>query len=329
MIFVPDYYKDFKCIANKCTDSCCVGWEIDVDSASLEKYKRDGSPIATELLSHIETDADIPYIRLACDGRCPFLDETGLCRVISAEGEGYIPDICKNHPRYYNEIGEDAECSIGLACPEAARIILSLTKKPKIECDPTKLEKALENREITPTIADKVTRELYEMRDRLFSFVFDKSIGIVGVLSGLLDCQVGVTDYLFGGEMPRDISYGTPERLCAMLASVPRVFSSLELLDESLRSRGDVNTDGSLALIESRGDSLRPLLYYFLHRYFLAGAEDGDLDDRLSLAVILTLTYLLISEGMGDIEGAVCFSKNIEYSTENIEILLSIIAEIE
>ena len=329
MIFVPDYYKRFKCIADKCTDSCCVGWEIDVDGASLEKYKSDNRPIAIELLSHIETDADIPYIRLACDGGCPFLDESGLCRVISSEGEDYIPDICKNHPRYYNEIGEDAECSIGLACPEAARIILSLSEKPKIECSPTKCENTSENQKSAPTIADKFTREMYEMRDRLFSFVFDKSVGIVGILSGLLDCQVGVSDYLFGGEMPRDVSSGTPERLRAMLDALPGAFSSIELLDESLRSRGDVNADYSLSLIESRGDGLRPMLYYFLHRYFLAGAEDGDLDDRLSLAVILTLIYLLISEGEGDVEGAVRFSKNVEYSTENIGILLSIIAEIE
>ena len=28
---VPDYYKKFSCIADKCPDTCCAGWEIVVD----------------------------------------------------------------------------------------------------------------------------------------------------------------------------------------------------------------------------------------------------------------------------------------------------------
>ena len=27
---VPDYYYDFKCIGGDCTDSCCIGWELDI-----------------------------------------------------------------------------------------------------------------------------------------------------------------------------------------------------------------------------------------------------------------------------------------------------------
>ena len=28
---IPDYYKEFQCIADQCEHSCCIGWEIDVD----------------------------------------------------------------------------------------------------------------------------------------------------------------------------------------------------------------------------------------------------------------------------------------------------------
>lgn len=34
----PDFYDKFKCIAEKCTDNCCIGWEIDIDENALEKY---------------------------------------------------------------------------------------------------------------------------------------------------------------------------------------------------------------------------------------------------------------------------------------------------
>ena len=32
-IVTPAYYKDFKCIAGACTDTCCAGWDVDVDEA--------------------------------------------------------------------------------------------------------------------------------------------------------------------------------------------------------------------------------------------------------------------------------------------------------
>ena len=39
-------------------------------------------------------------------------------------GEGYLCDICREHPRFYN-FTSVAEVGIGMSCPEAARVILS------------------------------------------------------------------------------------------------------------------------------------------------------------------------------------------------------------
>ena len=38
-IRVPDYYDEFKCIADKCTDTCCAGWQVDVDEEYFAYYK--------------------------------------------------------------------------------------------------------------------------------------------------------------------------------------------------------------------------------------------------------------------------------------------------
>lgn len=38
-IVTPHYYKDFKCIAGACTDTCCAGWDVDVDDKSYRYYK--------------------------------------------------------------------------------------------------------------------------------------------------------------------------------------------------------------------------------------------------------------------------------------------------
>ena len=39
IMLVPNYYKDFLCIADKCRHSCCIGWEIDIDEETLEFYE--------------------------------------------------------------------------------------------------------------------------------------------------------------------------------------------------------------------------------------------------------------------------------------------------
>lgn len=35
----PDYYKEFTCTAEQCEDTCCAGWQIVIDSASMKKYR--------------------------------------------------------------------------------------------------------------------------------------------------------------------------------------------------------------------------------------------------------------------------------------------------
>ena len=47
---VPRYYSDFKCIADKCRHSCCVGWEIDVDERTLVRYRAWPAEQGSEIL---------------------------------------------------------------------------------------------------------------------------------------------------------------------------------------------------------------------------------------------------------------------------------------
>ena len=34
----PQYYDNFTCIADRCPDTCCAGWQIVIDDISLENY---------------------------------------------------------------------------------------------------------------------------------------------------------------------------------------------------------------------------------------------------------------------------------------------------
>ena len=52
-IRMPYYYKDFKCIASKCTDTCCAGWQIIIDEDTYSKYKNVKSDFGKRLNSEI------------------------------------------------------------------------------------------------------------------------------------------------------------------------------------------------------------------------------------------------------------------------------------
>lgn len=118
IVYRPSYCKDFKCIADKCRHSCCVGWEISVDESTLEKYESLGRE---DILRHVH-DGEITL----CDGgHCPFLQADGLCRIISELGDEYTSVICREHPRFYHRVGDRIEGGIGLSCEEACRIVLS------------------------------------------------------------------------------------------------------------------------------------------------------------------------------------------------------------
>ena len=125
MLFAPTYYKKFKCLADKCTHSCCVGWEIDIDSDTAALYAALPGQFGDAVRSGIEKGESGACFALHPDGRCPNLDDRGLCRIISTLGDAYLCDICREHPRFYNVVGLRTECGVGASCEAAAALILN------------------------------------------------------------------------------------------------------------------------------------------------------------------------------------------------------------
>ena len=98
---VPNYYKKFHCIAEKCQHSCCIGWEIDIDSASLERYNKLEGDFGKRVRSAI-CHHGVPHFELGEGERCPFLNDSGLCDMIVELGEQSLCNICADHPRFRN-----------------------------------------------------------------------------------------------------------------------------------------------------------------------------------------------------------------------------------
>lgn len=126
----PNYYAKFCCIADKCKHSCCIGWEIDIDEDTMELYNSLEGEFAERIRASIEGNE--PHFILGEGDRCPFLNQDGLCNIICELGEEAICDICYLHPRFSNFYEDFTETGLGLACEEAARIILTEKEKFKI-----------------------------------------------------------------------------------------------------------------------------------------------------------------------------------------------------
>ncbi len=121
----PSFYDDFKCIAEKCTDSCCVGWEIAIDKYTLSTYDKMNTVFGEKIRKNITTDeSGCAIFKLDENERCPFLNKNNLCDIITNCGEDSICYICQEHPRFYNEFAEATEYGLGLCCEEVCRWLL-------------------------------------------------------------------------------------------------------------------------------------------------------------------------------------------------------------
>ena len=126
----PDYFERFQCSASDCTDNCCIGWEIDIDERTAERYKKVQGELGQKLKDRIlrEGEDELPHFILQGE-RCPFLGDNNLCELINELGESSLCDICREHPRFYEWFDGLTEMGLGLCCEEAARLILESPEK--------------------------------------------------------------------------------------------------------------------------------------------------------------------------------------------------------
>lgn len=129
---VPDYLKEFKCIASQCEDTCCAGWEVVIDEDSYKKYKKAKGEFGKRLRSEIIYREGENIFTLKGDN-CAFLNENKMCDIYSNLGEDSLCYTCKMYPRHIEEFGNLREIGISLSCPEAARLILRHNKKVEFE----------------------------------------------------------------------------------------------------------------------------------------------------------------------------------------------------
>lgn len=127
---MPRFVERFRCIGPSCEDTCCSGWTIFIDKKTYKAYRADAGPGLDQLKNNIERRDDPAntgeYALIKTIGpqrQCSALQD-GMCSVHAHLGESYLSHTCHTYPRTNRYLLGQAEQSISLSCPEAARLAL-------------------------------------------------------------------------------------------------------------------------------------------------------------------------------------------------------------
>lgn len=291
----PNYYNSFKCIADKCRHNCCIGWEIDIDESSLEVYQSAEGDFGKQLRDNISL-SDTPHFILKENDRCPFLNCHNLCDIYSSLGEDKLCQICSDHPRFYNEFSDRVEEGLGLCCEEAARLIIA-QKEPM----------TLINEGPNP-------QGLLLLRKKVFELLQDRNLPLSSRIENA-STLLGVK--AFEVDMPEWV----------------KVFEGLERLSDDWSHLLDLlkaNLDAKT--VETDENQYEQFLCYLIYRHCLKSdfLEDFTLYycfALLSLKLIKAIEAAVFAQ-KGEfttedrLEIMRLFSSEIEYSDENLDIIL-------
>ena len=309
-LIAPDCYPDFHCIADKCRHSCCIGWEIDIDPDTREKYRRIPGEFGQRLNGNIR-DGEMSSFILGENERCPMLNKSGLCDLITELGEENLCQICADHPRFRNFFSDRTEVGLGLCCEEAARLILTREEPMKLV--------VLEDDGSGDALPDDEAA-LLALRAELIDRMQDRSRSIEDRLDGLLDA----------------VDFVLPDRDWAA------VYRALERLDPAwdtmLNFISQLTNCAAPKGLSDRpldpfGHALENFCVYLLYRHLPGALEDDDVAWRVAFCVLSTRVLMALCtarEGctMADLlEYARMYSAEIEYDEDNIAALLDALWE--
>lgn len=355
---VPDYYDRFRCIASRCTDNCCIGWEIGIDPAALADYQSQPGAFGDRLRAAIQP-GDPPFFALTKSGRCPFLNEENLCDIYRQLGESHLCAICDQHPRFHNWFGAEKESGLGLSCEEAARLIL-FSAPPRLLCRET-LEAPDPDTELNP----ELLAGLRAMREAAFAILAEPSLPLAHRLALLAALGQDLQHWMDAAPQQAAAEGCTETRLVADAALALAEFYGDRtgwpgLIDRLTEAIPEADLSEFLVplleLLESlppnhahwpeRLATLRKALphrlarplwespeqeqaaanaaHYMLYRYFLPAARQGDaLCGPLHAIAAALLIPLLAGEDAAEpraalIRAAKDYSREIEYAPDNL-----------
>ncbi len=314
----PCYYDKFTCTAGKCTDNCCIGWEICIDKDTHNYYKSVDGSFGERLRQNI-CCGDEPSFFLKNE-RCPFLNENNLCDIITTLGENALCQICRDHPRWFEWYGNEKEGGIGLSCEEGARLILTeegFADYFESKCDDLPDE----------DFDEDAYSFLFSVREGIFNILTDEEKTFNEKADSILDLCAEAEASLNSENKQSFKSFNFGKEL---QKAIP-ILAQTEPIDEKWSAEYEKlkNSDRSLSPTDEESVYLTRLFAYFIWRYFLTAVFDYRPTEKIrfslfSITVIFSLYRIKDSNSFDSfLKSAVLYSKQMEYSTENLDIFFS------
>lgn len=135
-VIEPEFYGDFHCIGGQCSFTCCKEWKIAVDHETKKRWRKLSVPetvlesgrvpehacLSTsdkaQLSQFVVKKDDGEIIELLPNMRCPFLEDSELCRLVLDYGEECLSETCHVFPRETHEFTDRTERTLVSCCPE-------------------------------------------------------------------------------------------------------------------------------------------------------------------------------------------------------------------
>ncbi len=324
----PDYYDRFHCIAGACKDSCCIGWEIDVDEEKREAYRKVTGALGERLRTCVDWEEG-HFVLQGKEERCPFLNQENLCELIMELGEESLCDICREHPRFYEWYENLTEVGLGLCCEEAARLLFEEERPIQFVTEEDICSEKEEGMAVDWNHEEGYMQEekeieltLFRARDKAYSILQNREIPIwrrlsqylqyVKDLQNALDSedvellQETVKNRCYDSCYPEQTEH-REECLLDAYHLLLRVCEKLDKMDEtwlrtltkrfsSLEGRLDFGKNGNTMMrsADLRSYEYEHIAVYLTYRYFMKCRDDGDLYSRGMLMIFFVILILLM-----------------------------------
>lgn len=129
----PTIYHTFQCKADRCENTCCQLWTIDIDETTAKRYHTMTGSLGESLRQAITVDDESShFIFSKKQPMCPLLNEQGLCKVVLELGEEGLCDTCHMHPRFYKYIEDLELCGVGLSCEASVELLAEDTQSNQV-----------------------------------------------------------------------------------------------------------------------------------------------------------------------------------------------------
>lgn len=294
-VIKPNYFDNFKCIANKCKDSCCsAGWQIQVDNKSLSKYNSINDNFFNDINNYVNT-VNKTHCFKNDNGNCIFLKD-GLCSLVTKYGDSFLCDVCRDYPRFYNYVADVVFQGLSFDCEAVCNLVLGNLNQVTFSTVKSK---------------DSYVNEQTDTMFKIIHLLQDRQHSIVERINNVLNyfnCNnFSITDNMF------------------------TVFDQMEWLNfDGNKLKQYLQTQDKNFKFSFSDEIIENLLVYFVYRHFINKTKTHNSVSKIKFVIFCTWCcdkmqglFDVNSENYYQFKEVTTFCRQVEYSAKNISLLLN------